>query len=116
MHARVIQFRGPAPDEAALARELGALAATDGFLTGARLAGVEGDHLGLELWRSASDLERLPAPRGEIERWEVLDFGGKLAGEWCVLHALDGDAVASVLETALDRARAQDGNLGAVAL
>ena len=120
MYARIARSKHPAATADRLAVELRsgtvpAVARSEGFLHGAWLSEVDADEV-VALVLLDADAREIRLGPGPVERWDVLAFAGVLAGGWCLVHPLDGDALPNVIQTAVDRAVASSGNVGAVGL
>lgn len=68
----------------------------------------------VELFADERAARAAAGPGDEV--WQVLDVAGRLDGAVALVRRLESDAIGSVLETAVDYARAEAGNTGALAL
>lgn len=89
--------------------------APTGCLRSVWLRGRTGrEPLAVDVFADEGAARAAAGPADEV--WEVLDVAGRLDGAAALVQRLESDAIGSVLETAVDYARAEAGNTGALAL
>ena len=120
MYARISRSEHPPATADRLAAELRsgtvpAVARSEGFLHGAWVSEVDEDEV-VTLVLLDAHAGEIDLGTGPVERWDVLAFAGVLGGGWCLVHPLDGEALPNVIQTAVDRAVASAGTVGAVGL